>query len=115
MNRSGPGVRSEVSGLKSSFSVPGSDAVTSERQGHRMPAITESAASCWEVHRRANYHTRLPYCAVILRNKKAQKSVVKATSTDFQSMNEYAEMVQSDLHELSNQEFVNKYRLSTSS
>jgi len=78
-----------------------------------MPALRELAAGHWEVDRRTNNQGLRPYCVVILRSKKNRKSVVKASSSDFESMSEYAETMKEDLEKLTNQEFMTKYDLTT--
>ncbi|MHB0912169.1 MAG: hypothetical protein ACYC2Y_01820 [Armatimonadota bacterium] len=76
-----------------------------------MPKADESAAACWEVDRRASGQMPRPYCVVILRDKKAGRSVVKASSSDFDSMKKYAEQLSEDLYTLTNEEFVKRYNL----
>lgn len=71
----------------------------------------ERAETCWEVERRSCGETFRSYYVVLVRNKKAGKSVVKATSSDAQSMNRYVEKLQEDLQELTDDEFVGKYNL----
>jgi|GEM_PF-2264485 len=76
-----------------------------------MGRVFEPASSYWEVDRRSNDNSLRPFCVVILRNKKNKKSVVKASSSDFESMQAYAEVLRQDLEQLSNEEFINKYNL----
>ncbi|HEY3298135.1 MAG TPA: hypothetical protein VGK34_05705 [Armatimonadota bacterium] len=76
----------------------------------------EPAADCWEVERRSNGEMLRPYCVVVLRSKKdSGKSIVTASSSDFESMNRYAEHLTEDLYTLTNDEFVQKYKLSNAS
>lgn len=74
-------------------------------------AKDESAANCWEVERQSCGQTYRSYCVVILRNKQRGKSVVKATSSDFNSMDKYASQLSEDLYVLTNDEFTEKYKL----
>ena len=78
-----------------------------------MRMVIESASNCWEVDRRTNDHPLKPFCVVILRNRKAGRSVVKAASSDFESMAAYAESLQQDIERLTNVEFINKYDLTS--
>lgn len=75
--------------------------------------LVETASNCWEVERQSCGQVFRPYYVVILRNKKKSKSVVKATSTDPETVGKYVEQLNRDLHELSNDEFVTKYKLET--
>lgn len=79
-----------------------------------MPGHVERASNCWEVERRPCGQVLKPYYVVVLRNKKAGKSVVKATSSDGQSMTDYAEQLRKDLYDLTDYEFVTKYQLGSS-
>lgn len=72
---------------------------------------SDRAEACWEVERRSCGEVYRSYYVVLLKNKKAGRSVVKATSSDAQSMNKYVEKLQDDLHELTDDEFVSKYNL----
>jgi hypothetical protein len=77
-----------------------------------MQSNGHTAAECWEVDRQFNGQTLRPSCAVILRSKKESgKSIVSAVSSDFESMNKYAERLTEDLYILTNDEFVAKYKL----
>jgi uncharacterized C2H2 Zn-finger protein len=77
-----------------------------------MSKGAEPAASCWQIDRQTCGQVLRPYCVVILRNKKkVGRSVVKASSTDFESMHRYAEQLKKDLEALTNAEFVRKYQL----
>ena len=77
-----------------------------------MQKSADSASGYWEVERQSVGQPLRPYCVVILRNKrKAMQSIVKASSTDFESMNEYADQLRKDLLELTNDEFMDKYKL----
>lgn len=70
----------------------------------------EPASSCWEVERRVTGNMLKPYCVVILRSRKDSSiSIVKATSSDFQSMRSCAEDLIKDLHQLTNDEFTAKH------
>jgi hypothetical protein len=71
----------------------------------------ERAESCWEIESRSCGDVPRSYYVVLLKNKKAGKSVVKATSSDSQSMHRYVEQLRDDLHDLSDYEFVTKYEL----
>ena len=71
----------------------------------------ERAQSCWEVERRSCGEVSRAYYMVLLKNKKKGKSVVKAASSDAQSMNEYVEQLRGDLNDLSDYEFETKYGL----
>lgn len=73
----------------------------------------ERAQNCWEVERRSCGEVFRSYYIVLLRNKKKGKSVVKAASSDAQSMNEYVEQLRSDLGGLTDDEFVEKYSLNS--
>jgi hypothetical protein len=73
--------------------------------------IDDRAASYWEVDRQASGHVPKSYYVVILRNKKAGRSIVKASSSDSEYMNQYAQQLSEDLYTLTNDEFVNKYQL----
>lgn len=72
---------------------------------------SERAEECWEVERRSCGEVYRSYYVVLVRNKKAGKSVVKATSSDAQSMNRYVEKLKDDLQDLTDYEFVTKYNL----
>lgn len=72
---------------------------------------SDRAESCWEVERRSCGEVFRSYYVVLVKNKKAGKSVVKATSSDAQSMNTIVEKLHEDLHELTDDEFVSKYNL----
>ena len=77
-----------------------------------MSNRVESAANNWEVERRYSEHTLKPYCILVLRNRKKKgESVVKASSSDYMWMQEYAEQLNRDLYELTNDDFVEKYQL----
>lgn len=76
-----------------------------------MPEATDRAASCWEVERHSCGEVFRPYYVVVLKNKKAGKSIVKATSSDAQSMSQYAEELKKDLYDMTDTEFVTKYQL----
>lgn len=77
-----------------------------------MRQFAERATSCWEIDRQTSGDLRRPFCIVVLRNKKKSgEPHVKASSTDFQSMQAYADGMQKDLGELTNEEFVEKYSL----
>ncbi|HET6453762.1 MAG TPA: hypothetical protein VFI02_05110 [Armatimonadota bacterium] len=76
-----------------------------------MPGHAERAVNCWEVERRSCGQVLKPYYVVMLRNKKVGKSVIKATSSDGQSMTEYADQLRKDLYDLTDYEFVSKYQL----
>jgi hypothetical protein len=77
-----------------------------------MSRSGELAANCWEVERENCGSVLRPYCLVILKSKEdARKTVVKASSSDLISMDEYAEELRQDLGELTNEEFVEKYEL----
>jgi hypothetical protein len=79
-----------------------------------MSEFNETAADCWEIEQEAGGQIFKPVYMVILRDKKQpSRSVVKATSSDFQSVNRYAQQLQEDLYLLSNEEFVKKYVLSS--
>ena len=74
-------------------------------------SVTERAEKCWEVERRSCGEVCRLFWIVSLRNKKAGKSVVKAASSDAQSMSQYAEKLNEDLRELTDDEFATKYNL----
>lgn len=76
---------------------------------------SDRAEACWEVERRSCGEVYRSYYMVLLKNKKAAKSVVKATSSDAQSMNKLVEKLQEDLHELTDDDFVSKYNLGSAS
>lgn len=77
-----------------------------------MSESRELASDCWEVERQAGGQVLRPLYVVVLRHKNNRsKSVVKASSSDFTSVNRYAEQLSDDLFTLSNSEFVEKYRL----
>jgi hypothetical protein len=79
-----------------------------------MPRASDTAAECWEVDCQSNGQMLRPFCVVILRSKKESgKSIVTASSSDFESMSRYAGRLSEDLYTLSNDEFVVKYKLST--
>lgn len=79
-----------------------------------MSAGENRAFECWEVEQQACGGVVRPYCLVILKNKEDEnKSVVKATSSDFMSMDSFAEELRKDLNELTNLEFMNKYELNS--
>lgn len=74
-------------------------------------SANERAQNCWEVERRSCGEVYRSYYMVLVRNKKKGKSVVKATSSDAQSMNQYVQKLNEDLRELMDDEFVAKYDL----
>jgi len=75
-----------------------------------MSSNSEPASSCWEVERHSCGTMTRPCCVVILRSKKeVGKSIVAATSSDFESMNQHANRLSEDLFALSNDEFTEKY------
>jgi hypothetical protein len=77
-----------------------------------MSVAIESASVCWQVECRVSSHAMKPYCIVILRNKKSfGESFVKASSSDFGRMQEYADQLDRDLSGLTNEQFVMKYDL----
>lgn len=78
-----------------------------------MPGDAERAANHWEVERQSCGQVFRPYYMVVLRNKKAGKSIVKATSSDAQSMSRYEEQLKKDLYDLTDAEFAEKYQLSS--
>lgn len=79
---------------------------------HVMRKVAEPAAGYWEVDRRTGGDVLRPFCVVILRNKKKSgQSYVKASSTDFESMQAFAEEMRKDLCGLTNEEFIEKYKL----
>jgi hypothetical protein len=78
--------------------------------------MTESAGkmaeSCWEVERQSCGQVFRPYYVVILRNKqKAGSSIVKASSSDAESVSLLVDQLRGDLMELTDDEFVTKYEL----
>lgn len=79
-----------------------------------MPEHVGPAARYWEVERCFNEQAQKPYSVVILRSRKNKKnSIIKASSSDHQSMQEYAERLHSDLYSLTNDEFIYKYQLNS--
>ncbi len=78
-----------------------------------MPQDAERAANCWAVERHSCGQVMRPYYVVVLKDKKKGKSVVKATSSDAQSMGQYADRLKKDLYDLTDEEFAAKYQLST--
>ena len=76
-----------------------------------MSKYVELASDCWEVERHSCGQVLRPYCVIILRNKKGRKAVVQASSSDFDSMKRYAEQLSDDLQALTNDQFVDKYKL----
>lgn len=77
-----------------------------------MSEDIEPAASCWEVERHSCGQVFRPYYVVILRSKRdVGKSIVKASSTDSESISEFANTMNTDLISLTNYEFMAKYQL----
>lgn len=76
-----------------------------------MAKGSEPAVNCWEVERQSCGEVYRPYCVVILRNRKAKRSIVQASSSDFESMKRYADRLSDDLYALTDDEFVEKYKL----
>ena len=77
-----------------------------------LKSAIDTASNCWEVERQSCGQVFRPYYMVILRNKKKTgKSVVKATSSDSETLGLLVEQLDKDLNELTNDEFVTKYEL----
>ena len=77
-----------------------------------MSKTVSPAASHWEVECHSCGQVFRPYYVVILRNRqKTDKSVIKATSSDSESVCRCIDQLNQDLCELTNEEFVAKHQL----
>lgn len=78
-----------------------------------MSVNSEPAAEFWEVERHSCGSIQRPHCVVVLRRKNGTgRSVVTATSSDFESIQYHADRLTEDLFTLTNAQFVEKYNLS---